>query len=96
MVAKSDTAVLRETMRTMRRRKLHDGAKIDHPIHGTLTIRVSVEGFRAAGEGAEPAEHWEAINSEGRRVVPLAFTERGLHFVETWNVPAAAIHFHRL
>lgn len=53
-----------------RRKKLFHGALVDHPYFGRLWVSQDMRPSN---------EHWNAWNASGKRAVPTAFNEKGLH-----------------
>jgi len=55
-----------------RRQKLFNGAVLDHPSMGRLSVELEQQ------EGH--SDHWLARAEDGKQATPVFFSERGLHF----------------
>lgn len=65
--------------RPPRRRKLFNGAVINHPYLGRLVIRVEDL------DRVPPAAHWQAFKEDtGKPATPLYHSERSLHWGLKW------------
>lgn len=58
-----------------KRRKMFDGAEIEHEYLGRLKIRMIHR------DNVIPPDLWDARKEDGKLAAPSAFSERGLHFI---------------